>query len=80
MIPFEKAWPYDIIMGDLYVSSCPFCHADNVLLPVKPAEIQDIQEGMKRLLVFPCCRNKVTIVDADRDYLLTDRVLRKKIH
>lgn len=80
MIPFEKAWPYDIIMGDLYVPSCPFCHADNVLLPVKAAELQDIQEGTKRLLVFPCCRNKVTIVDADRDYLLTDRVLRNKAH
>jgi hypothetical protein len=78
MIPFEKAWPYDILMGDLYVSSCPFCQAENVLLPVKPAELQDIQDGMKRLLVFPCCHNKVTLVDADRDYLLTDRVLRQK--
>jgi len=79
MIPFEKAWPYDIIMGDLYVSSCPFCQAENVLLPVKPAELQDIQGGTKRLLVFPCCHNKVTIVDADRDYLLTDRVLKKAL-
>lgn len=52
MIPFEKAWPYDIIMGDLYVSSCPFCQAENVLLPVKPEELQDIQGGTKRLLVF----------------------------
>jgi hypothetical protein len=76
MIPFEKSWPYDIIMGDLYAPSCPFCNADNVLLPVRPAELQDIRDGMKRLLVFPCCYNKVTIVDADRDYLLTDHVLR----
>ncbi|MGG1635115.1 hypothetical protein MHH56_07320 [Paenibacillus sp. FSL K6-3182] len=79
MIPFEKAWPYDIIMGDLYVSSCPFCQAENVLLPVKPEELQDIQGGTKRLLVFPCCHNKVTIVDADRDYLLTNRVLKKAL-
>ncbi|NIK76311.1 hypothetical protein FHS15_001418 [Paenibacillus castaneae] len=79
MIPFEKAWPYDILMGDLYVTSCPFCEADNVLLPVRPSELKDIQEGTKRLCVFPCCHNKVTIVDADRDYLLTDRILRKKI-
>ncbi|MBD2867784.1 hypothetical protein [Paenibacillus arenilitoris] len=77
MIPFEKAWPYDVVMGDLYVPACPFCGADNVLLPVRPDELPDIRDGMKRLLVFPCCRNKVTIVDADRDYLLTDRVLRR---
>lgn len=80
MIPFEKTWPYDIIRGDLYVSSCPYCDADNVLLPVRPSEFKDIQDGMKRLLVFPCCHNKVTIIDVDQDYLLTDRVLRKNRH
>ncbi|MNZ74060.1 hypothetical protein D3C78_924960 [compost metagenome] len=77
MIPFEKAWPYDLLMGDVYVPSCPFCNADNVLIPLKPSELQDIQDGKKKLLVFPCCRNKVTLIDADRDYLLTDRVLRR---
>ncbi|WP_424767128.1 hypothetical protein [Paenibacillus sp. sgz302251] len=76
MIPFERAWPYDIVMGDLYVASCPFCETENVLLPVRPSELQDIRDGMKRLLVFPCCYNKVTILDADQDYLLTDRTLR----
>ena len=79
MIPFEKAWPYDIFMGDLYVSSCPFCEAENVLLPVRPIELQDIRDGMKRLLVFPCCHNKVTLVDVDQDYLLTNKVLRPKV-
>jgi hypothetical protein len=78
MIPFERAWPYDIIMGDLYVPSCPFCHTDNVLLPVKPAELPEIRDGLKRLLVFPCCHNKVTLIDSDGDYLLTNRVLRHK--
>jgi len=76
MIPFQNAWPYERIMGDLYVSSCPFCDADNVLLPLKPSELPDIQDGKKRLMVFPCCRNKVTIIDADQDYLLTDGPLR----
>lgn len=76
MIPFEKAWPYERIMGDLYVSTCPFCSADNVLLPLKPAELPDIQDGKKKLLVFPCCHNKVVVIDADQDYLLTDSFLR----
>lgn len=76
MIPFQNAWPYERIMGDLYVTSCPFCAADNVLLPLKPSELPDIQDGKKRLMVFPCCRNKVTIIDADQDYLLTDGPLR----
>ncbi|MFF2889035.1 hypothetical protein [Paenibacillus sp. NPDC057967] len=76
MIPFQNAWPYERIMGDLYVSNCPFCDMDNVLLPLKPSELPDIQDGKKRLMVFPCCRNKVTIIDADQDYLLTDGPLR----
>ncbi|REK75662.1 hypothetical protein [Paenibacillus paeoniae] len=76
MIPFQNAWPYERIMGDLYVSNCPFCNADNVLLSLKPSELPDIQDGKKRLMVFPCCHNKVTIIDADQDYLLTDGPLR----
>lgn len=77
MIPFERAWPYDQVMNDLYVHECPFCRADNVLLPIRPRELDDIRAGKKRLLVFPCCKHKVTIVDADRDYLLTDTILRR---
>ena len=76
MIPFDRAWPYDIIMRDVYVPSCPFCGSDNVLLPLKPRELGDISSGKKRLLVFPCCRNRVTLIDADQDYLLTDTKLR----
>ena len=76
MIPFDKAWPYETIMGDIYASACPFCQSDNVLLPLKPVELKDIQDGKKKLLVFPCCHSKVTVLDADRDYLLTDTKLR----
>ncbi|GGG76341.1 hypothetical protein [Paenibacillus radicis (ex Gao et al. 2016)] len=76
MIPFERSWPYDIVMNDVYVPSCPFCGADNVLIPLRVKEIADIQHGKKKLLVFPCCHNKATIVDMDNDYLLADQALR----
>ncbi|WP_430112411.1 hypothetical protein [Paenibacillus sp. B1-33] len=38
--------------------------------------VMDIHDGKKRLLVFPCCRNRLVIVDADSDYLLADRAIR----
>lgn len=76
MIPFDNTWPYDIIMNDLYVPSCPFCSTDNVLIPIRMKEVAEIQTGKKKLLVFPCCHNKVTIIDMDRDYLLADESLR----
>lgn len=76
MIPFERTWPYDIIRNDVYVLDCPFCGAANVLLPLKPSELPDIRDGRKKLLVFPCCHNKVTVINADGDYLLTDTRLR----
>ncbi|MBO7747742.1 MULTISPECIES: hypothetical protein [Paenibacillus] len=77
MIPFERAWPYDVVMKDVYVASCPFCGQDNVLLPMRPKELAEIRGGKKKLLVFPCCHNKVTVLDTDQDYLLTDTVLRR---
>ncbi|MDT8979505.1 MULTISPECIES: hypothetical protein [Paenibacillus] len=76
MIPFENTLPYDQLMGDLYISTCPFCKKDNVLLPIKPNELPDIHDGKKRLLVFPCCRNRLVIIDADNDYLLANRAIR----
>lgn len=76
MIPFENTIPYDEMMGDLFVESCPFCEKHNILLPIKPKELRDIHEGKKRLLVFPCCSHRITIVDADPDYLLADRAVR----
>ncbi|CAM3050725.1 hypothetical protein PASE110613_14290 [Paenibacillus sediminis] len=76
MIPFERSWPYDVIAGDVYVQKCPFCEQENVLLPMKPHELQSVREGKKKLLVFPCCHNKVTVLNSDSDYILTDQVLR----
>ncbi len=78
MIPFENAWPYETVMGDIYVHECPFCGKANVLLPLRPKELKSIREGRKKLLVFPCCHNKITLVDNDSDYLLADRPVRKK--
>jgi hypothetical protein len=76
MIPFEKALPYEILMKDIY-ASCPFCKEDNVLLSLKAADLKSISAGAKRLLVFPCCHSRVTLVDADQDYLLTDTDLHR---
>ncbi|MEC0232086.1 hypothetical protein [Paenibacillus alba] len=76
MIPFANTWPYDIVMKDIYVAECPFCHSPNVLLPLKIHELTSIREGKKKLLVFPCCHNKLTLVDTDRDYLLADTAIR----
>lgn len=54
-------------MGDLYVSECPFCKAENVLLLLRPKELSHIRDGKKRLLVMPCCHGRMTIIDADQD-------------
>ncbi|WP_025688407.1 hypothetical protein [Paenibacillus zanthoxyli] len=76
MIPFSHTWPYELILGDLYVQSCPFCGAENVLLPMKLRELQSVREGKKKLLVFPCCSERPVVVDSDGDYLLFDRAVR----
>jgi len=76
MIPFENTWPYEVIMNDYYVEECPFCKAEQVLLPLKKKEVPDIQSGRKKLLVFPCCFSKLTIIDIDQDYLLADSKIR----
>jgi hypothetical protein len=77
MIPFQNTWPYEIVKNDVYVSQCPFCSAENVLLPLRKHELNDIHEGRKKLLVFPCCHNKITLIDVDLDYLLASKPLRK---
>ncbi|OKP99828.1 hypothetical protein [Paenibacillus sp. P46E] len=76
MIPFSHTWPYDITLGDMYVQYCPFCDKENVLLPMKPDELQLVRDGKKKLLVFPCCKTSLTVIDTDADYLLFDRSVR----
>lgn len=75
MIPFENTLPYDSIMNDFYVQQCPYCSADHVLLPLKKKDVSEIQGGKKKLLVFPCCYTRLTIIDMDNDYLLADRAI-----
>ncbi|MBT2291902.1 hypothetical protein J7E73_22790 [Paenibacillus albidus] len=76
MIPFSHTWPYDILLGDIYLQYCPFCNRENILLPMKPKELQIVHDGKKKLLVFPCCKTSLTVVDTDGDYLLFDRAVR----
>lgn len=77
MIPFSHTWPYEMIMNDVYVNECPFCAERNVLIPLRPKELDSIHHGKKKLLVFPCCHHKITVIDTDRDYLLASQPLRK---
>ncbi|WP_258042486.1 hypothetical protein [Paenibacillus sp. UNC499MF] len=78
MLPFSHTWPYETVLKDIYVDECPFCSQSNVLLPLRTKDLLPIHEGKKKLLVFPCCREKVTLVDTDTDYLLADRPFRKR--
>jgi hypothetical protein len=78
MIPFENTWPYELIMGDVYVSECPFCRTPQVLIPLKKKDLTAIRDGKKKLLVFPCCHQHLTVIDTDRDYLLTNQPLRRR--
>ncbi|TVY09425.1 hypothetical protein [Paenibacillus cremeus] len=77
MIPFENTWPYERIGTDLYVQSCPFCQREHVILPLKPRDMEDLRDGVKKLLVFPCCHSRLTLVGADQDYLLAGRSMRQ---
>lgn len=77
MFPFENTWPYERIGQDVYFQTCPFCQAANILLPLRAKDLSDLQEGTKKLLVLPCCRNKLTLTGADHDYLLASLSLRR---
>lgn len=76
MVPFSNTWPYETIGQDIYVELCPFCKRERILLPLKVKDLLPIQEGRKKLLVFPCCHGSFHVMDVDRDYLLADRRLR----
>lgn len=76
MIPFENAYPYEVIQEDVYFLQCPFCTQENILLPLKDKDLSVIREGTKKRLVLPCCRESMIVIDTDRDYLLTNRRLR----
>lgn len=77
MVPFDRTWPYETLGSDVYVRECPFCQASEVFLPMKTAELTEVHEGKRKLLIFPCCYNRLKLVDADADFLLADRTVRK---
>ncbi|THF82634.1 hypothetical protein [Cohnella fermenti] len=79
MIPLQNSLPYDIQMNEVFATQCPFCGQDHVPLPLKPEDIPTLKEGRRKLaIVFPCCRNRVQLVDADSDYLLSDKPLKRR--
>ena len=77
MVPFECTLPFETLGNDIYVRECPFCEVPNVFLPMKKQEITEIHEGKRKLLIFPCCYNRLKIIDADADFLLADHPVRK---
>ncbi len=68
VIPFVNTWPYEKIYNDIYFHSCPFCEEEQVLTHMKLRELQKAREGVKTILIMPCCHGKMTILEADDDY------------
>ncbi|MFC0469613.1 hypothetical protein ACFFHM_03485 [Halalkalibacter kiskunsagensis] len=77
VIPFVNTWPYERLFDDIYIQNCPFCHTDNVLTNMKKSEFKRAQEGIKTVLILPCCNGKLTILEVDQDYFWTDKQLRR---
>jgi hypothetical protein len=76
MYQFSHTWPYERVMGDLYLTECPFCGSRSVPLHLKKEAFERAKEGIKTEAVLPCCHEKLTILRIDDDYLWTDRALR----
>ncbi|ARK31915.1 hypothetical protein [Halalkalibacter krulwichiae] len=77
VIPFINTWPYEKLFNDIYFQNCPFCVEENVLTNIKKSEYERAREGIKTVVIMPCCRGKLTILEADDDYFWTDKRLRK---
>ncbi len=76
VIPFGHSWPYEKMMGDIYFHVCPYCKAENVLTGMKKREFENAKEGIKTILIVPCCNGRMTILQADDDYFWTNEQLR----
>jgi hypothetical protein len=77
MIPFEHTWPYELFGDDVYFHECPACGAGRVLLTLKRRHLLAVAEGERRLLVMPCCGERIRLIGADGDYVLADRPMRR---
>lgn len=78
MVPFEKSWPYEAQAGEIIFQTCPFCQAESVHLGIDREELASVRTGSKKLVVLRCCYETIKLVDADDDYVLSDRKLRQK--
>ncbi|MBB6632801.1 hypothetical protein [Cohnella thailandensis] len=79
MIPLQNSLPYDIQMNEVFATHCPFCGQDHVPLPLKPEDVSELRGGRRKMaIVFPCCRTRIQLVDADSDYLMADRALKRR--
>lgn len=76
MIPFSNTWPYEKMGKDIYIHTCPYCQKENVLTNMKATDLARAKESIKTILIMPCCHEKMTILEADDDYFLTDTKLR----
>ncbi|WP_096436687.1 hypothetical protein [Alteribacter populi] len=77
-IPFDHTWPYEKLMGDIYVSTCPYCGEENVLTNMKLRDLERAKEQVKQRLNMPCCLKTMVILEADEDYFWTTEPLRKQ--
>jgi hypothetical protein len=78
VIPLRNSLPYDVVMNEVYAQQCPFCEQDHIHLPLKPADVKSMYGGARKItLIFPCCHGSLRIIDADADYLLANRAIRR---
>ncbi len=75
-IPFDHTWPYEKQMGDVYLSSCPYCSQENILIHLSAAALERAKEGVKVRTNMPCCKKTMIIIEADDDYFWTNEKLR----
>ncbi|WP_179295609.1 hypothetical protein [Bacillus sp. FJAT-45350] len=78
ILPFNHSWPYEKMMGDIYFRHCPYCEEENVLTGMKKRDFENAKDGVKTLLIMPCCHGRLTIIEADEDYFWTQEELRKR--
>ncbi|MFC7394296.1 hypothetical protein [Scopulibacillus cellulosilyticus] len=76
MYNFHHTWPYENVMGEIYLNECPFCHKSSVLIHMKKDDFEKALDEVKTHVVLPCCHEKLVILKMDDDYIWSDRPLR----
>ncbi|MBM7646081.1 hypothetical protein JOD45_002306 [Scopulibacillus daqui] len=76
MYNFHHTWPYEKMMGEIYLNECPFCHESSVHIHMKKDDFEKAFEEVKTHVVMPCCHEKLVILKMDDDYIWSDRPLR----